>query len=98
MTLPDTTDADRDLIDTLVRRARIKWPSQILPEEVLTLTLDLTYAHAQCNLKLETMLKAFEPPYQFLGDVAHDIDGIRKYMNRDTGRLPDWFDPRFSQL
>lgn len=57
--------------------------------EPLTATMDLTAAHANgCRLDLERFL-AFDD-FNF----THDVAGIARHMNRETGRLGDHFLPR----
>ncbi len=53
--------------------------------------MDITAAHRNgCPLKLDELLKAED------FDFAHDVFGIRRYINRKTGKLENCFLPRFS--
>ena len=55
------------------------------------IAMDLTACHANgCKLKLEELLSADE--FNF----AHDVFGIRRHLDRDTGELKDCFLPRFA--
>ena len=53
--------------------------------------MDITAVHANgCPLRLAELLEA--EPFDF----AHDIGGIRNHLNRETGRLEDFFLPRYA--
>jgi hypothetical protein len=57
----------------------------------MTMTMDLTACHANgCPLKLEELLAA--EPFDF----SHDVFGIRRHLNRETGELGGCFLPRFA--
>lgn len=57
---------------------------------VLDIRMDITACHANgCPLDLERLLAADD--FNF----AHDIIGIRRFLDRDTGKLSDMFSPRF---
>ena len=54
--------------------------------------MDLTAVHANgCALRLEEFYNA--PPFDF----THDIAGIAKHINRETGKLEGCFVPRFAR-
>lgn len=53
--------------------------------------MDITAVHANGNqLDLTALLAADD------SNFAHDVFGIRRHLNRDTGELEDFFTPRFS--
>jgi hypothetical protein len=53
--------------------------------------MDVTAVHANgCPLRLRELLLADD--FNF----AHDVFGIRRHLNRDTGRLTGFFVPRFA--
>ena len=59
------------------------------PYPKLDVMMDVTAVHANGNpLRLRELLAADD------GDFAHDVFGIRRFLNRDTGEL-DCFRPRF---
>ena len=59
--------------------------------DVRTFNMDLTVCHLNGNpLRLADMAEASAR------DVAHDVFGIRRYIDRETGKLTDFFTPRFS--
>lgn len=53
--------------------------------------MDLTATHANgCPLRLDALLAA-EPV-----DFAHDVFGIFRHIDRNTGQLRDYFTPRYA--
>jgi hypothetical protein len=54
--------------------------------------MDITAAHANgCPLRLSELLVA--KPFDF----AHDVFGIRRHLNRETGQLENCFVPRYAR-
>lgn len=89
------SDEDYTLIDGIVGRAVMmaERNGQALPNDRLQLTMDLCACHLNgCPLKLAELLQADD--FNF----AHDVWGIRRHMNRTTGKLADCFLPRFADL
>ena len=87
-----TSNADRDLIEKIVDRAH-KGFEEVAPGRFdrLTITMDITACHANGNpLRLADLLAADD--FNFF----HDIGGIARYIDRDTGKLTDLFSPRFT--
>lgn len=59
----------------------------------LALMMDLSACHANGNpLRLDDML-ATEDDFSFV----HDVGGISRNIDRDTGKLMNCFSPRFSR-
>lgn len=59
--------------------------------EFMDADMDITACHANGNpLKLDELLAADE--FNF----THDVFGIRRHLNRKTGKLEDYFSPRYS--
>lgn len=57
-----------------------------------TALMDITATHANgCRLDLARLLAAGD------GDFAHDVLGIRRHLNRDTGELEGFFVPRLAE-
>ena len=55
------------------------------------LVMDIIAVHVSgCKLKLQALLDAD------LGDFLHDVCGINKHLDRETGKLQDYFLPRYS--
>ena len=58
---------------------------------VVMFTMDIQACHTHgCCLKLVDLLRASD------GDFLHDVCGINRYMDRDTGELKDCFLPRYA--
>jgi hypothetical protein len=55
--------------------------------------MDIAACNANgCKLKLEEFLAA--PGFDFI----HDVIGIQRHINRETGQLGDCFLPRYANL
>jgi hypothetical protein len=53
--------------------------------------MDIEACHSNgCPLKLEELLAADD------GNFGHDVFGIRRFIDRETGKLGDGFWPRFA--
>lgn len=88
----ETSRADFDTIHAIVRRVEREGRElNIDTGDRMTLVMDLVACHANGNpLDLPRLLDA--PKLDFW----HDIGGIRRHIDRETGRLTDSFSPRFS--
>ena len=80
---------EHELIMAIVKRA-----ATVVPDiNRLELNMDITAAHANgCPLKLKELLEA--PDFDF----SHDVFGIQRHINRNTGKLEDCFLPRYAYL
>lgn len=79
------------LIRKIVERALPLYKSLGLRDSFLTMEMDLTACHANgCPLDLQKLLDA---PQE---DFEHDVLGIRHTIDRNTGKLDGFFDPRCS--
>ena len=58
---------------------------------VMDADMDVSACHIVCPLKLEELLVAGD------GDFAHDVAGIKRHINRESGELGDCFVPRFAE-
>lgn len=77
---------DRALIEQIVDRA-----VQSLGLDRLEISMDLTAVHANgCPLDLAGLLIA--EPFDF----GHDVMGINRYIDRNSGHLTRQFLPRFA--
>jgi hypothetical protein len=68
---------------------------QIVPDagcSLLDIEMDVTACHIYNPLKLQDLLDAPD------GDFGHDIFGIARFLNRETGKLGCSFLPRFARL
>lgn len=88
----DVSDEEKALIAKIAQRAQ-DYAHSIGHKLLWTdLMLDLAATHANGNpLRLREMADADN--FNFV----HDIFGIMKHINRETGQLMDGFRPRFSQ-
>lgn len=76
------------LISQIVKRAA---KMADLPDDFMAHTMDLSACIANgCPLKLQELLDADD--FNF----AHDFYGIHRHINRRTGKLEDFFLPRFA--
>jgi hypothetical protein len=59
---------------------------------MLSILMDIEACHCNgCPLDLVGLLEASRDE-----DLAHDVGGISRYLNRDTGKLEGWFTPRYA--
>jgi hypothetical protein len=83
----NTSKQDALTISEIVARARGYWPDV----NALKLNMDITATHANgCPLKLRELAGA--PKLDF----AHDVCGIQRHINRETGQLENCFVPRYA--
>jgi len=62
------------------------------PDSIMTINMDITACHLNGNpLDLTALLNADS------FDFAHDVLGIRRHINRKTGKLENCFLPRYSE-
>lgn len=81
------TKSEYRLISKIARRAVNKW--QHLNHQHVE--MDISAAHCNgCPMDLQKLLDADD--FNF----AHDVLGIRKHLDRETGKLRDCFLPRFA--
>jgi hypothetical protein len=81
---------EHDLIIAIVRRVLAHYPDY--PDDTLTLMMDLEACHCNgCPLDLRGLLESHNE------DLMHDVFGIRRHINRETGQLNDCFLPRYSK-
>lgn len=90
------TEEEADLIDRIADRA-YEWSQgipDIPPVTKLNLAMDLTACHAHpngCRLDLTGLLEADQ------GDFNHDVFGIHRFLDRETGELTHQFVPRLHE-
>jgi len=83
--IPTVSHEDATLIISIAKRA-----SKHYKLNVLDIAIDLTITHSFNPLRLHDLLKAV--PYEF----CHDIFGIHDNLDHNTGKLNNFFSPRFS--
>ena len=77
---------DMAVIGRIAKRAHDEYEA-----DYITVMMDIEAVHCNGNpLRLDELLKADN--FNFL----HDIGGINKHINRETGKLEDCFSPRYS--
>lgn len=85
----ETSKSDGDLIRQIVERVKRFCAEQGIDYDPLTCDMDITATHANgCPLDLAKLLAA--PDFDFV----HDVFGIRRHINRETGQLERLFLPR----
>jgi hypothetical protein len=81
--------AEMELITAIAKRAVAKAIEYDVDYEMLDAEMDLTACHANgCPLDLPKLLAAPD------GDFGHDVYGIRRFIDRSTGKLMECFVPR----
>jgi hypothetical protein len=86
------TADEAKLIGKIAARAVKLAQSVGVQYEFLEADMDLSACHANGNpLRLADLLAADD------ANFGHDVFGIRRYIDRKTGKLTDCFSPRFSQ-
>ena len=82
------TSEEASLISRIVERAANQYGEDV---DRLSLAMDITAAHANgCPLDLDGLLGA--EPFDF----AHDIGGIGRHIDRETGVVGGFFRPRYA--
>ena len=56
----------------------------------LAIAMDIDCVHARHPLRIEELLAADD------ANFTHDVFGIMKHLNRETGELENFFVPRFT--
>jgi hypothetical protein len=86
-----TNKRDLELIRAITERAMALAEQAGAPREKISIMMDISACHANGNrLRLDDLLTADD--FNF----AHDVFGIERHMDRETGKLTDCFSPRFS--
>lgn len=87
----NVTDEERDVILAIAERAKRELFRDPDTPSMIHLLMDITATHANGNrLRLRELLEA--DAFNF----AHDIHGIVRHIDRETGELKDFFVPRFA--
>jgi hypothetical protein len=91
----DVTSHENQTIAFIVSRAAglLATHAHELKYSRMEIYMDVTACHTNGNpLRLEELMNA-KSDYEFM----HDVLGIRKHIDRTTGKLDGIFTPRFSQ-
>lgn len=88
-----TSDEERKIIRKVVDRiSRLNKPAELTNEDKLNVTMTLTACHLNGNpLDFEKMLICDE------FTLFHDLVGIEKHLNQETGKIERHFLPRCSK-
>lgn len=79
------------LIRCIARRARALYLEQKVERDLLDIEMDLSATHANGNpLRLADLSKADD------FNLLHDVAGIARHLDRNTGKLTGHFRPRFT--
>lgn len=88
----EVTISDSAVINKIARRAFDLAKGYGRKRKAINYAMDLTAVHANGNpLRLADLLAADN--FNFI----HDVFGIERHLDRDTGKLGNCFRPRFSQ-
>ena len=86
------TKEEHMLISAIAKRAVEMAAKQGKEYPMMDAVMDINACHSNgCPLKLAELLEA--PPFDF----AHDVFGIYRHINRQTGQLEDCFLPRYAR-
>ena len=86
------TKEESQLIAKIAHRAQSFFNAQNIDQSILDTTMDISACVANGNpLRLQELLSADD--FNFM----HDVGGIYRHINRDTGKLENCFSPRFSE-
>lgn len=85
------TPTERTLVQAIVDRASEMYKENGPERPRLDIEMDVHAVHTSVGLRLDDLLRADD--FNF----SHDIGGIARHLNRETGELEDHFLPRFCQ-
>lgn len=87
----DASRSELKLIADIVSRLNDIVGDEV-PLDRLSLMMDLEACHCNgCPLDLVSLLEAARDY-----DLVHDVMGIHRHLNRETGKLEDFFRPRYA--
>lgn len=81
------TDDEYGIVLAIAKRAKT---AGIYPD-TLEADMDISAVYLHCPLRLADLLAADD--FNF----AHDLAGIQRHINRETGKLEGFFLPRFAR-
>ncbi|MEG7715417.1 hypothetical protein, partial [Listeria monocytogenes] len=85
-----TSNEDFKLIAAIARRAADLAASLGHSCDRLGLMMDIEYTHAETPLRLVELLSASD------SNLAHDVFGINRHIDRATGKMSGCFSPRYT--
>ena len=84
------TPAEHEVVMQIARRAEVMYRNAGDPRESIEIFMDLSATNVHVPLRFDDLLEADD--FNF----AHDIGGIARHLNRDTGQLGGCFLPRYA--
>jgi hypothetical protein len=88
----DVSRPDQLWIESIVKRAEIIAKSRNQKLDPFRLMMDITAVHCNGNPLRLKELAEWKNDFEFI----HDVWGIMRHVNRQTGMLEDCFSPRFT--
>ena len=86
----EVSKEDGASIEAILKRAKKAFHDKEV--DWLGMHMDITVCHTTaCPLDLEAFSKSVDQ------DFFHDLSGISRHLNRDTGKLGNCFQPRFAK-
>lgn len=82
---------DLEIIRILAVRAQRMFFNAGVERDLIDCQMDLEAAHMDTPLDLQRLASADD------SNFAHDVGGIARHMNRETGKLEGCFLPRFAR-
>ena len=88
----DVTSDEQFLIERIAKRMQPLYHRLNIDDDKTTMLMDITACHANgCPLDLRKLLEADDFTF------GHDVLGIRRHINRQTGQIENCFLPRCSK-
>lgn len=87
----EATPEERAIVRKIARRARQLYLNSDVERDQLDIEMDLIATHANGNPLDFAKLEAFDD-----FNLFHDVVGIARHLDRETGELRDFFSPRAS--
>lgn len=81
---------DAEAVDVICTRAQALFRSLNVKRSPLEIRMDISAVHAKVPLRLDAFASADDFNFN------HDIGGIYRHLNRQTGELENFFVPRFA--
>lgn len=88
--LESIAPCEEDYIERIAIRAGELYRSHGQRVQKLNVRMALIHCHAVTPLRLADLLAADD------GNFAHDVSGIMRHLDRDTGKLGECFVPRYA--
>lgn len=83
---------EETIVQRIVSRAVALYSDLGRSRDELDIRMDIAATHYHCPLQLEALFNADRTNF------LHDIGGIERHLDRETGQLMNCFRPRFAQL